>query len=269
MHLIYEIGIFLGLGLATGLISGLFGIGGGFIRIPIFIAVLPLIGIPSHLLMHFAIGTSVALIIPTAIASSVKQYSQGNLDLRFYRGWALGVMIGVLLGLALVPYASTREFQILFLLLVVIVILYLGFVPDAITLSKQAPQGMGKAFVAIVIGMISALTGTGGGALTTPVLKMFSVPLKKAIAVASATGLVIGVISTVGFVLHGWSLPNAPRYSFGYVNLFVFFSMTPTVFLGASAGARLNNCLSDRMIKCSYIVLLVVVAANVTYRLVS
>ena len=267
MDLIYESGILLVLGLAIGVLSGLFGIGGGFIRIPAFIALFPLIGVPTHQLMHFAVGTSVALIIPTAVASSLKQYRQGNLDLGFYWEWAVAISIGVLLGLVLVPYTSTRDFKIFFLLLVVIVTVYLALVPDSLTISDQPPHGAGKAMMAIVIGMISALTGTAGGMMITPALKMCCVPLKRAIATASASGLVIGVISTAGFIYHGWNYSVATRYAFGYVNLLVFLAMAPGVFVGSWAGARLNNHLTDKLIKRLYIALLIVVAGDVGYGL--
>ena len=268
MTIAYEIGLFLALGFVTGFLSGLLGIGGGFIRIPIFILVFPLIGINDTVLMHLAVGTSMALIIPTALAASIKQYKQGNLDLNYYWTWSIGILIGVLIGLLLVPYCSAQTFKILFLTLVLSIVVYLSFFNESKVISKVAPQGGGKVFVAALIGMVSALTGTAGGSVTMPVLKAFSVPLKKGIAMASASGLVVGLVGTAGFVYHGLDVPNRPDYSWGYISLMVFFAMLPTVFFGASLGARASNQCSERLIKYAFICLMLVVAANMIYKLV-
>ena len=125
LTIIHEIEMFLLLGLFTGFLSGLFGIGGGFMRIPIFMLVFPLLGIKTNLLMHFSVGTSMALVIPTALAASIKQYQQGNLDLNYYWTWGCAVFLGAVIGLLLVPYFTTQTFQILFLILVLILLLTL------------------------------------------------------------------------------------------------------------------------------------------------
>ena len=259
--------IFLVFGFITGFLSGWFGIGGGFIRIPIFAAIFPYLGVHDAISMHVTIGTSMALIIPTALASSLKQYTQGNLDLNFYWTWGFGTLVGVILGLFLVPYCSAQTFKILFLVLVLCVIVYLGFFSNSKVISKSAPKGALKVLIASFIGMISALTGTAGGAITTPVLKAYSFPLKKAIALASATGLIVGLVGSVGYVFHGLDVPGRPHYSLGYISLFVFFSMMPTIFLGASLGARVNNQCSDNLIRRAFVLLMLVIAANMLYKL--
>ena len=87
-EIVQRIGAFALAGLASGFSSGLFGIGGGIVRIPIFVYLLPLFGVPSPVLMHVALGTSMALILPSALASTRKQVALGNLDLAFFRTWA-------------------------------------------------------------------------------------------------------------------------------------------------------------------------------------
>src|ERR1044072_1143410 len=101
-----RIGVFALVGLGSGFVSGLFGIGGGIVRIPLFIYLLPLFGIAHSAMMHVAVGPSMALGLPSAIASTRKQIALGNLDLSFFRTWAIGILIGVLIGNALLPYAS-------------------------------------------------------------------------------------------------------------------------------------------------------------------
>jgi uncharacterized membrane protein YfcA len=81
--MVERIGVFALVGLASGFVSGLFGIGGGIVRIPLFVYLLPLFGVAHSVMMHVAVGTSMALVLPSAIASTRKQLALGNLDLSF------------------------------------------------------------------------------------------------------------------------------------------------------------------------------------------
>jgi uncharacterized membrane protein YfcA len=137
--------------------------------------------------MHVAVGTSMALVLPSAIASTRKQLALGNLDLSFFRTWAVGILIGVLIGTALLPFASTELLQVIFALFMVTVGVYEGFLKDRLVIARVPPQGATKLGVASAIGCLAALTGTGGGTLATPILQAFSMRMEAAIATSSAT----------------------------------------------------------------------------------
>ena len=115
VDLVIRIVFFLAMGYVAGLLAGLFGIGGGFPYAPIFVYAFPRMGVARPVWMQVAAGTSMALIIPTAIAASIKQYRPGNLDLRFHRTWAPGILAGVIFGPWLVPYVSSEIFQVIFI----------------------------------------------------------------------------------------------------------------------------------------------------------
>jgi uncharacterized membrane protein YfcA len=183
-------------GLASGFASGFFGIGGGIVRIPVFVNLLPLFGVAQPVLMHVAVGTSMALVLPSALASTRKQFALGNLDLAFFRTWALGIFVGALIGTELVPLASTEVLQAIFAAFMVTVGVYEGFLRNRVVIAKAAPRGAVKLALSAAIGGLAALTGTGGGTLTTPALQAFSVRLEAAIATASATGLITGAVAT-------------------------------------------------------------------------
>jgi uncharacterized membrane protein YfcA len=264
-----RIAVFALVGIASGFASGLFGIGGGIVRVPIFVYLLPLFGIPHQVLMHVAVGTSMALVLPSAIASTRKQYALGNLDLPYYRTWAFGILIGVLIGLALLPYASTEILQVIFALFMVAVGVYVGFARDRFVLAREAPQGAVKLAVASTIGCVAALTGTGGGTMTTPILKACSVKLEAAIAIASATGLVTGTIATIGAVAGGWRAQSLPAYSLGYVDLAIFAAMMPAIMIAAPIGVRVGRVLSEAWLRRVYTGLLFVIAADLVRKLLS
>src|SRR3981081_1915635 len=138
--MVERIGVFALVGLASGFASGLFGIGGGMVRIPLFVYLLPLFGVAHSVMMHVAVGTSMALVLPSAIASTRKQLALGNLDLSFFRTWAVGILIGVLIGTALLPYASTELLQVIFALFMVAVGIYEGFLKDRLRIARTPPE---------------------------------------------------------------------------------------------------------------------------------
>jgi uncharacterized membrane protein YfcA len=266
--LIERIVAFALVGLASGFASGLFGIGGGTVRIPIFVYLLPLFGVAQPVLMHVAVGTSIALVLPSAVASTRKQLALGNLDLAFFRTWALGIFVGALIGTALVPLASTEVLQVIFAAFMVTVGVYEGFLRNMV-IAKAAPRGAVKLALSAAIGCLAALTGTGGGTLTTPALQAFSVRLETAIATASATGLVTGTIATIGAVISGWHARDLPAYSLGYVDLAIFIAMMPTILIAAPLGVRAGHWLSEAWLRRVYTVLLFVIAADLIRKLMS
>lgn len=248
-----RIGVFALVGLGSGFVSGLFGIGGGIVRIPLFVYLLPLFGVAQSVMMHVAVGTSMAL---------------GNLDLAFFRTWAVGILIGVLVGTALLPYASTELLQVIFAIFMVTVGVYEGFLKDRLVFARTPPQGAKKVGVASAIGCLAALTGTGGGTMATPILQAFSMKMQAAIAVSSATGLVSGTVATVGAIAGGWHALGLPSYSLGYVDLAIFAAMMPTIMIAAPVGVRAGHMLSETWLRRVYTVLLFVIAADLIRKLV-
>src|SRR5262249_25228366 len=212
-EIVVRLGAFALVGLASGFASGLFGIGGGIVRIPIFVYLLPLFGVAHPVLMHVAVGTSMALVLPSAVASTRKQLALGNLDLPFFKTWALGIFVGVLIGTALVPLASTEILQTIFAAFMVTVGVYEGFFKHRMVIAHARPRGALRLARAAAIGLRAALPGTAGGTLTTPALQAFSVRLEAAIATASATGLITGAVATIGAVVDGWHVRGLPVYS--------------------------------------------------------
>jgi uncharacterized membrane protein YfcA len=251
--MVERIGVFALVGLGSGFVSVLFGIGGGIVTIPLFVYLLPLFGVAQSVMMHVAVGTSMAL---------------GNLDLAFFRTWAVGILIGVLVGTALLPYASTELLQVIFAIFMVTVGVYEGFLKDRLVFARTPPQGAKKVGVASAIGCLAALTGTGGGTMATPILQAFSMKMQAAIAVSSATGLVSGVVATIGAIVGGWHALGLPSYSLGYVDLAIFAAMMPTIMIAAPVGVRVGHMLSDTWLRRIFTVLLFVIAADLIRKLV-
>jgi uncharacterized membrane protein YfcA len=253
-------------GLASGFLSGLFGIGGGIVRVPIFLYLLPLFGVAHSLVMHVSVGTSMALIIPSAVAASRKQIRLGNLDLKFFRIWAVGVFVGALIGSVLLPHISTDILMAIFALYLLVVGIYEGFAKGHV-MAKAMPHTAADLGVASAIGCVATLTGTAGGTLTTPVLQAFGVALKSAVAIGSATGLVTGSMGSIGAIVAGWHARGLPPYSLGYIDGVIFVAMLPAIMFSAPIGIRTQRLLSETWLRRAYTVMLFVSATDLLLKL--
>lgn len=265
-ELILRVVAFVLVGLASGFLSGLFGIGGGIVRVPIFLFLLPLFGVPHLLTMHVSIGTSMALIIPSAVVATRKQIRLGNLDLKFFRIWAVGIFVGALIGNVLLPHISTEILMAIFAIYLLGVGSYEGFAKGRVT-AKAMPHAAADLAVGSAIGCIATVTGTAGGTLTTPVLQAFGVALKSAIAIASATGLVTGGIGTIGAIVAGWHAPGLPPYCLGYIDGVVFVAMLPAIIYSTPIGIRTQRLLSETWLRRGYTAMLFVSATDLLLKL--
>lgn len=257
-----RIAVFALVGLGTGYVSGLFGMGGGIIRIPVFLYMLALFGVAHPVLMHASIGTSLSLVIPISSEATWTQYKAGNLDVAYYRTWAFGIFLGVVCGMAILPFCSTEALKIIFIVFLISVGAYFTFVRDDIVVAHRPPTGLLKIAIAAVIGLGAALTGTAGSTFTTPAMKAFEMPLHKAIALASATGVVTGLVATAGAIIEGWNVAGRPSHSLGFVDLAIFASMAPTSLAGAALGVRTANRLSQQVLKLGYTIVVFAMAAD-------
>jgi uncharacterized membrane protein YfcA len=224
-------------------------------------------GVAHEWLMHVGVGTSMALVIPTAVAATWRQHRNGNLDLGFYRSWALGLLAGSAIGVALLPFCSTEALKGIFIVYLLVVGTYEGFVKESMHIGQGGPRGGAKLSIAAVIGAASTLTGTAGGAFTTPALTAFGVPLRRALATASATGLVTGVIGTAGAIVSGWNVVHLSVPSLGYVDGAAWAAMTPGIMLGAPLGVRAAAGLRKDSLKRTFSLLLFCIAADMALRM--
>ena len=268
-ELVVRIAVFVLVGLISRFLSGLFGIGGGAIRIPIFVYLLPLVGVPHARLMHVCIGTSMALILPSALTATYQHHKLGNLDLGYLRTWTVGLLGGAALGTLLVSHASTELLQVIF----TVFLFWSGFRAifghDGRVIAQGPPRGAVKLGVSGGIGALAALTGTAGGIFTTVVLKAFNVPLKRAMAIGASNGLTVGAVGTLGAIIAGWQAPGLPAHALGYVDPTVWVGMAPAILIGAPLGVRLGNTLSPTWLKRLYTVLLLSLAFDMAFKLLA
>lgn len=240
-------------GSLAGVAAGLFGIGGGAVLVPAFATLLPYAGIQPDVLMHMAVGTSLALIVPGGLMATRKQHQLGNLEWSLFWRWIPWVLIGVVLGVFLLNIFSSHKLKIFFVIYLAMATLYAIFQPKRPQDHLGKPSYLVQILIAPVIGTLSVLLGIGGGTFTVPFFKFSYYPLKKAIALSTATGLFIGLGGALGVAWDGIGRLGHTDHTLGFIYLPAFFLVTPMMMLFAPMGARLAHYLSDKTLHRVYI----------------
>ncbi len=206
-------------GAVAGVVAGLLGVGGGIVIVPVLFEMLPLIGVPEPLRMHVAVGTSLAVIIPTSISSARAHYRRGAVDTGILRTLAPSVLAGVIAGTLLAAFVAGAVLTAVFATVALLVAANMLLRPEGARLANNLPGPGGQSALGLSIGGVSVIMGIGGGTVGVPLLSLFNVPIHRAVATASVLGLIISVPGTLGFVLSGWSQTALADGYLGYVLL--------------------------------------------------
>ena len=252
-------------GAFSGLVAGLFGVGGGIVIVPVLSLVFAAQGVDHDLFIKVAVGTSLATIVVTSLSSIYSHHRRGAVDWAIWRRIVPGILAGSLAGAFLVDLIPGRVLYVGFVVFLYLVALrmLLGQVGG----HRPLPGVVGIGVAGLVIGVVSALMGIGGGTLSVPFLTYCSVPVRRAVATAAAIGLPIAASSTLGFLYAGQDEVGLPDGSIGYVNLPAFGGIVVASALFAPLGARLAHQLPEKWLKRAFALFLVVMASRMTYRL--
>lgn len=265
-NLVLYVSVLVVAGVATGYVAGLFGIGGGVILVPTFLTLFPYLGASPDVVMHCAVGTCLALVVPAALMSTRKQHALGNIEGRILLTWLPWIALGTLAGVLTVHLLQTRDLKIVFTVYLFLSAIYIAARKASEGGEPGEPPTVAKALGGLVIGDLSVWLGLGGGAFAVPYLRAFHYPIKKSIAVSSATGLVIGAGGALGAIIHGWGASGRPPHSLGYVDGLAFAVVAPIVMVIAPLGARTASRTSETALKWIYVALLLGIAAYMATR---
>ena len=252
---------FLGLlitGIIGGLIAGLLGVGGGIVIVPVLFWIFTSLKFPDEILMHMAIGSSLATIIPTSIASARAHYYKGSIDINVLKKWGFGIFFGALIGGFIGKFFGANDLKYVFGIVALLVAINM-FKKNPITIKDSLPLSKFiNFFFSGLIGFISSLMGVGAGTLGVPALVSFSMPIHKAIGTAAALGLFIAVPATIGLAFSGFDVPNRPPMSIGFVNLIAFFIMFPLTILFAPIGVKIAHLINQSILKKFFSLFLII-----------
>ncbi len=257
-------------GVATGVLAGLFGIGGGAVIVPVLFEVFRILGVPEAIRMQLCIGTSLAIIIPTAVRSYREHKRRGLVLADVMRRWTLPSMAGVAVGSALAAVAPPDVFQAAFVLIAGLIAAKLLIGRDGWTLGSELPGDVAMTAYGFAIGLGSSLMGISGGSLVTMTLTLYGKSIHSSVATAAGLGVPITIAGTIGYVLAG--LPHhseLPPLSLGFVSLIGVVLIAPLSSWVAPNGARLEHKLPKRRLEIAFGIFLLLVASRFLAALVA
>lgn len=252
------------LGVFAGLTAGLLGVGGGIIVVPVLIYSFSALGFSPEVLTHMAVGTSLATIIVTSAGSVYQHHRKGAVLWSVLTWFALGLVVGALLGAKVADLLHGRILQILFGVFAIVIALQMlkGAQPKP---SRTLPAKPGITAVGVLIGAISSIFGIGGGSLSVPFFTWCNMKMQQAVGTSSAAGMPIALAGAAGFVWTGWQHPQLPEYSLGYVYLPALLGVAVTSVLFSQLGARWAHRIPAATLKKIFAALLAIVGAKLLY----
>ena len=260
----------MGAGIVTGLLAGLFGIGGGAVIVPVLFEVFRILGVPEAVRMQLCIGTSMAIIVPTAVRSYWAHRAKGLVIPGVLRSWSLPAVVGVAVGSIAAAIAPPGVFELAFVVIAgIIAAKFLAGRKDWV-FAHHLPSEPAMTVWGFLIGLASSLMGISGGSLGTMVLTISGKPLHNAVATSAGIGVPITIAGTLGYVLAG--LPHQavlPPLSVGFVSVIGVALIAPISSYIAPFGARLAHALPRRWLEIGFGSFLLVASARFVANLIA
>ena len=232
----------------VGFSAGLFGIGGGLISVPVLYYIFGALGLSNDYLMHLAVGTSFAIIVPTSISSVLAHHKFKAVDFNIVKTYGLYAILGAILGTIFASTLKTEQLILFFVIVTFFLGIYLIFLKEKKIESNLNFKTHYKIFFGFISGFVSAPMGIGGAIMNVPVLKFFGFSINRAIGSAAAVGFLIATTASIGFLITGnYKEINAPL-SIGFINIPAFLIFVPITIFMAKLGARTVHNIDKKLI---------------------
>ncbi len=257
---------YLAVGLIAGILAGLLGVGGGVVIVPMLVFCFTRQGVPFDVMMHLALGTSLASIIFTSIASFMAHHRRRGVDWTIVRNIAPGILLGTFGGGFVAAELPTGFLKIFFCL-------FLYTVATQMILNKkpkptrELPGSGGMFGMGSLIGLVSSLVGIGGGSLSVPFMLFCNVSAHRAVGTSAAIGLPIAIAGALSYLVNGMRVADLPPWSLGYIYLPAFIGIVCASVFTAPLGARLAHALPVDKLKRLFAIFLYVVATRMLWSL--
>lgn len=238
--------LFILVGCGVGFLAGLFGVGGGFIIVPILVLSYEHSGVSPSVLTHLSIGTCLFAIIFGSVTSAYQHQKQGNMDGRsvLFIGFS-----SALTGLATTRLAASLSGgQLRMAFVIILMASAIKMMTEGRTKAmkqlelSEKPSLKGLLIAGGATGVVSSLAGIGGGVFLIPVLYNFlHFPLRLAIGTSSAAIVITALFAVTGYILNGLGRPGLPDWSLGFVDLQRGFALAVGMVLMGRVGAYASN----------------------------
>ncbi|KTD20891.1 permease [Legionella lansingensis] len=260
-------GIYALTGSVAGLIAGTLGIGGGIVIIPALLFIFQHnSAFPPHLIMHMAVGTSLAVMFFTAQASVRAHHQLNGILWDVFKRLLPGLASGIVCGALTASYLSTDLLKILFaIFLIVVGIRLLLAKPSVHTPSSCLGKPLINTVISFLIGFTSGLLGVGGGSLVIPYLNYCGVEMRKAVAISALVTVIVALLGTFIFIIMGLKENSLPLYSTGYIYWPAVFCLALLSSVFAPLGAKITYRISVRQLQYAFVLLLFIVAMELLF----
>jgi len=249
----------------VGFVAGLFGIGGGLITVPFLFYIFGTLGFDQSYIMHLAVGTSFAIIIPTSIASVLTHHKFKAVDFGIVKSYGVFVIFGVILGTIFATTLKTKSLVLFFSIIIFCLGFYLLFLKEKEkNITKEIKLYL-KVILGFLSGFISAPMGIAGAIMNVPILKYFGYSINRAIGSAAAIGFLIALFGAVGFLIAGIYLKIQIPLSIGFINIPAFLIFVPITTFMARIGARTVHKINKNKISKYFGIFLLLVASKLLY----
>ena len=259
---------YLVLGAIAGFLAGMFGVGGGLVLVPVLIFLFDSQLFPAEHVMLLALGTSMAAILFTSLASLREHHRHRAVKWRVVRNITPGILIGTGIGASLAASIPTRGLAIFFALFVyfVAVQILIDIRPHA---ARQLPGAAGMTLAGTFTGCLSSMVSIGGGSIVVPFLVWCNVPLRNAIGTSAAIGFPVAIGGTVGYVFTGSSISGLPAHSVGFIYLPALLWISLASIITAPLGAKATHSLKTGMLRKLFALLLLVLATKLLFKVIT
>ena len=223
----------------AGFMAGLLGVGGGIIMVPALYYAFTVLDFELATRMHLAVGTSLAIIIPTSIISTKTHMEYDAVDFKMVKSFGIFILLGVIAGTFLAVNLKTPTLVLFFSIFAFMVGLFFIFLREKLVENPKTISNIVKNISGIMIGFISVPLGIGGGSLMVPFMRTFGYDIRKSIGTAAAVGFLISLSGTITMIMGGEIIDNINTpFSVGYINLLGFAVFFPVTMIMARLGAK-------------------------------
>jgi uncharacterized membrane protein YfcA len=249
----------------VGFVAGLFGIGGGLITVPFLFFMFGSLNINQEYIMHLAVGTSFAIIIPTSAVSIITHHKFKSVDFNIVKSYGAFVILGVIFGTILAALLITKILVLFFSIIIFLLGTYLLLLKEKEKNVVLKIKLHLKIILGFLVGFISAPMGIGGAVMNVPILKFFGYSINKAIGSAAGIGFLVAVFGTIGFLITGIYLKTNIPLSIGFVNIPAFLIFIPITTFMARIGARTVHTIDKNKISKYFGVFLLIIGSKFLY----
>ena len=250
----------------SGFMAGLLGVGGGIIMVPALYYAFTVLGYDESTKMHLALGTSLAIIIPTSVMSTRTHMKYEAVDFTLIKSFGLFVAAGVLIGTFLASNLETKKLLLIFSIFSGCVGLFFIFFREKLGATPRNIPNSIKSIIGTIIGFVSVPLGIGGGSLSVPFMRLFGYSIRNAIGTSAAIGFLISIVGAASMSLSGnfFDTVTTPL-SLGYVNLPGFLVFVPVTMMMAPLGAKVVHKIDKDLLSKIFGFFLLIISARSFY----